>query len=128
MDAQNAPRSSLTSSHQTNWKPKPEQSIGCPSTGIDDKRRGSFCGCFATMYSTLFSLTFRVHAPYVCHIRSARRLTVQPTVRLPSCTPLKLNSRVSGIYPGWRPLTMCLGRRTMEHRCSGQRRGKSSCG
>ncbi|KIJ96060.1 hypothetical protein K443DRAFT_295722 [Laccaria amethystina LaAM-08-1] len=62
---------------------------------MDDKRRGSFGG------------RFTVHAPYICHIRRARRLTVLPTVRIACCTPLTLNSRASGICPGWRPPLQC---------------------
>ncbi|KIJ91909.1 hypothetical protein K443DRAFT_466787, partial [Laccaria amethystina LaAM-08-1] len=40
-------------------------------------------------------------------LRSARRLTVQPTVRIACCTPLALNSRASGICSGWRPPLRC---------------------
>jgi hypothetical protein len=63
--------------------------------GWTNERRGSFGG------------RFTVRAPYICHIRSARRLTVQPTVRIACCTPLTLNSRASGICPGWRPPLQC---------------------
>jgi hypothetical protein len=56
---------------------------------------------------------FTVRAFHVCHIRRARCLTVKPTVRLTCCTPLKLDSRVSGIWLGRRlPRTYGLLRRS----------------